>query len=544
MRASPLRYLTLLLMIMGCLISLSLLQSSPHYGWLALLCGGLAGVGLYDLTQTKSAILRNYPILAHLRFLLEHIRPEIRQYFIEDDTVATPFSRNQRSIVYQRAKQALDKRPFGTQLNVYDNGYEWMNHSIAPSKVTSTDFRITIGAGRAQPYSASIFNISAMSFGALSANAIRALNQGAAKGHFMHDTGEGSISRHHLPQDPQQAGGDLVWEIGSGYFGCRHPDGTFSPDRFVENASLAQVKMIELKLSQGAKPGHGGVLPGAKVSAEIAQARGVEVGVDCISPASHSSFSTPLGLLQFIDQLRTLSGGKPTGFKLAIGHPWEFFGIVKAMLESGITPDFITVDGSEGGTGAAPVEFADHVGTPLQEALLLVHNTLVGTGLREKIKIGAAGKIISAFDIARSLALGADFCNSARGFMFALGCIQSLSCHTDKCPTGVTTQDPLRQRALVVPDKAERVFHFHQNTLKALAELIAAAGLVHPSQLRPFHLVRRLSPNRVALASDLLEFLRPNQLLGSELDADLPTVYRTYWPRARAASFYPSSTSG
>ncbi|MBI3229723.1 MAG: FMN-binding glutamate synthase family protein, partial [Burkholderiales bacterium] len=390
-------------------------------------------VGICDVSQSRRALRRNYPILAHFRFFFETIRPEIRQYFLEDDTEARPFSRNQRSLVYQRAKEETDTRPFGTQMDVYENGYEWINHSIAPSNPPSHDFRIEIGnhpdCRRAQPYSASVFNISAMSFGALSSHAIMALNGGAKRGGFMHDTGEGSISSYHRVH-----GGDLVWEIGSGYFGCRNSDGTFSEQKFVENATASQVKMIEIKLSQGAKPGHGGVLPSAKVSREIALARGVEMGQDCVSPASHSAFHTPLGLLEFLDKLRTLSGGKPTGFKLSIGHPWEFFGIVKAMLASGITPDFIVVDGGEGGTGAAPVEFTDHVGTPLQEALLLVHNSLVATNLRSRIKIGASGKVISAFDIARNLALGADWCNSARGFMFALGCIQSQSCHTDRCP--------------------------------------------------------------------------------------------------------------
>ena len=539
MRGFPMRYLTMLIVGLTFLLSIGVIVRFD-YGWfVCLLSGFLILVGIHDLSQTKRSILRNYPILAHFRFFFEMIRPEIRQYFLEDDTVAAPFSRNQRSIVYQRAKQELDKRPFGTQLDVYQAGYEWINHSISPAKIASPDFRITIGADRGQPYSASVFNISAMSFGALSANAIRALNRGAELGKFMHDTGEGSISAHHRPPSPDQAGGDLVWEIGSGYFGCRNPDGTFSAERFIENATQAQVKMIEVKLSQGAKPGHGGILPGAKVSIEIAAARGVEPGVDCVSPPTHSAFNTPLGLLEFVERLRVLSGSKPTGFKLAIGHPWEFFGIVKAMLSSGITPDFIVVDGGEGGTGAAPVEFTDHVGMPLQEALLLVHNTLVGAGLRSRIKIGASGKIITAFDVARTLSLGADWCNSARGFMFALGCIQSLNCHTDKCPTGVTTQDPLRQRALVVPDKAERVFHFHQNTLKALSELIAAAGLTHPSQLRPHHISRRVSPNKVELASALLEYLQPEQLLDPTAREGLPDVFRTYWPIARAESFHP-----
>ncbi|HEV7814637.1 MAG TPA: FMN-binding glutamate synthase family protein [Janthinobacterium sp.] len=528
------RYLAFLIVLLLFGLSLVLCDS----WWLPAGAGALVVVGILDLSQSRQALRRNYPIMAHFRYFFESIRPEIRQYFLEDDTVATPFSRNQRSLVYQRAKVQTDKRPFGTQLNVYESGYEWINHSIAPARISDHNFRIEIGnhpdCPRAQPYSASVFNVSAMSFGALSANAIMALNGGAKIGGFMHDTGEGSISPYH-----RRMGGDLVWEIGSGYFGCRNPDGTFSETNFVANAVTPQVRMIELKLSQGAKPGHGGVLPGPKVTIEIATTRGVTAGQDCISPASHSAFSTPLEMMHFIDKLRTLSGGKPTGFKLAIGHPWEFFGIVKAMLASGITPDFIVVDGSEGGTGAAPVEFTDHVGTPLQEALLLVHNTLVGAGLRDKIKIGASGKIITAFDIARTLALGADWCNSARGFMFALGCIQSQNCHTDRCPSGVATQDPLRQRALAVPDKTSRVAHFHQNTLKALMELIAAAGLTHPSQLKPHHLVRRISPNQVKLASALLPYLEAGQLLDASQLSRLPPVFGLYWPVAQAESFHP-----
>ena len=372
-----------------------------------------------------------------------------------------------------------------------------------------------------------------MSFGALSANAILALNAGAKRGGFAHDTGEGSISRHHRGSDPS-GGGDLIWEIGSGYFGCRRPDGRFDPDQFAANARDPQVKMIELKLSQGAKPGHGGVLPGPKVTLEIAEARGVPPWVDCVSPASHSAFSTPIEMMQFIDRLRALSGGKPVGFKLCIGHPWEWFAIAKAMLETGLTPDFIVVDGGEGGTGAAPLEFTDHVGAPLQEGLLLVHNTLVGLDLRHRVKIGCAGKVVSAFDIARNMALGADWCNSARGFMFALGCIQAQACHTGNCPTGVSTQDPRRQQALVVPSKADRVFNFHQSTLKALKELVQAAGLDHPGAITASHIVRRTNDHEVKLLSNLLPFTAPGSLLSGELHHN---VYRLYWPMARADSF-------
>jgi glutamate synthase domain-containing protein 2 len=502
-------------------------------GWVILIVGTvLVVVGISDLTQEKRSILRNYPVIGHMRFWLEFIRPEIRQYFIENDNEAAPFSRAQRSLVYQRAKGDPDKRPFGTQMDVHAEGYEWMNHSVSPTRVTSHDFRVLVGAERAQPYHCSVFNISAMSFGALSANAILSLNAGAKRGGFAHDTGEGSISAHHRVH-----GGDLIWEVASGYFGCRNDDGSFNADKFAVNACDPQVKMIELKLSQGAKPGHGGMLPGPKVTAEIAAARGIPVGQDCISPASHSAFSTPVEMMHFIERLRTLSGGKPTGFKLCIGHPWEWFAMVKAMLATGITPDFIVVDGAEGGTGAAPVEFTDHVGSPLQEGLLLVHNTLRGVGLRDQIKIGAAGKVVSAFDIARQMALGADWCNSARGFMFALGCLQAQTCHTGNCPTGVTTQDPVRQKSLVVTDKATRVYNFHQQTLHALQELVQAAGINHPNQITAHHIVRRATDQKVrSLAQLILNQLPDRALLESDLQA-LPLIYRQTWPRAAADSF-------
>ena len=524
------RYTTLWLAVLGTVGFGLLAADDADWGIPALIFAALLALGIFDLLQRKHAIRRNYPILGNLRFLFEFIRPELRQYFFEDDTKAAPFSRNQRSIVYQRAKQDIDKRPFGTQEDVYERRYEWINHSMAPVHIENFDFRVAVGGPDCtQPYSASIFNISAMSFGALSANAVTALNTGARKGNFAHDTGEGGISRYH-----RAPGGDLVWNIGSGYFGCRDADGHFSEEAFVANATSPQVRMIEIKLSQGAKPGHGGILPGAKVTPEIAEARGVLVGVDCNSPSRHGAFSTPIGLMQFVARLRRLSGGKPVGFKLCVGHPWEWFAIVKAMLQTGITPDFIVVDGAEGGTGAAPVEFTDHVGVPLQDGLLLVHNTLVGVNLRDRIRIGASGKIITAFDIARTLALGADWCNSARGFMFSLGCIQAQACHTDRCPTGVTTQDPLRQKALVVPDKAERVYSFHRNTLRALSELVSAAGMDHPSKLSAEHIVRRISGNEVKLLASLFPFLKRGELLAGTPPYE---VYRKYWPMAQAESF-------
>ncbi len=500
-------------------------------GWWPTLFLILTVVGLYDLQQSHHAILRNYPIIGHVRFMLEAIRPEIRQYFLESETEAAPFSRAQRTLVYTRAKGASDKRPFGTQLDVRAIGYEWINHSIAPSQLKGHDFRVKVGdKDCTQPYDISLFNVSAMSFGALSANAVLALNLGAKLGGFAHDTGEGSISRHHRTH-----GGDLIWEIGSGYFGCRDDQGHFSPAHFSENVQSPQVKMVEIKLSQGAKPGHGGVLPGPKVTEEIAEARGVMVGQDCVSPSAHSSFSTPLELMQFVKQLRTLSQGKPVGIKLCIGHPWEWFAIVKAMLESGIQPDFIVVDGAEGGTGAAPLEFSDHMGMPLQEALRLVHNTLVGAGLRDAIRVGASGKIVSAFDMARALALGADWCNSARGFMFALGCIQAQTCHTGNCPTGVTTQDPKRQMALVVPTKAERVHNFHTHTLEALQELMEASGLQTPHDFTPRHFMRRVSETQTLHLSDLVDTLAPGALLQSDV-SKLPQVFGD-WPLASAQSF-------
>jgi glutamate synthase domain-containing protein 2 len=524
------RYLALTIAAGAAVLCLALSLLSVWFLVPAAVGLALTSLGLHDVLQSHHSILRNYPIAAHIRFLLEEIRPEIRQYFLESETDGTPFNRSKRSIVYQRAKGALDKRPFGTQLDVYASAHEWLNHSMAPAAPVHDLFRVTIGGPDCkQPYSASVFNISAMSFGALSANAIRALNKGAKMGGFAHDTGEGSVSRYH-----REEGGDLIWELGSGYFGCRNPDGTFSAERFAEQAANPQIKMIEIKLSQGAKPGHGGVLPGAKVTKEIAEARGVPVGTDCVSPACHPAFSTPLELVHFIGELRRLSSGKPVGFKLCVGHPWEFLGICKAMLETGILPDFIVIDGAEGGTGAAPLEFVDHIGMPLREGLLFVHNALVGLSLRERIKLGASGKITSAFDMARVMSLGADWCNSARGFMFALGCIQSQSCHTDRCPTGVATQDQARQRALVVPDKAERVRMFHRSTVTALAEVVAAAGLSHPSELRPVHFSKRVGATEIRRYDQVYRFLRPGELLAGTDDPS----FRDAWAMARADSFH------
>ena len=496
------------------------------------LFGGLTFLGIRDLRQTRHAILRNYPILGHMRFMFEGIRPEIRQYLIESDQDELPFSRDERSLVYQRAKGVEDKRPFGTRERVYEAGYEWITHSVRPRHIDNPDFRVAVGGPDcAQPYSASVYNISAMSFGALSSNAILALNQGAKAGGFAHDTGEGGISRYH-----RQGGGDIIWEIGSGYFGCRARDGGFDPGRFAEQAADPQVKMIEIKLSQGAKPGHGGVLPAAKITPEIAEARGVPMGEDCVSPAAHSAFSTPFEFMDFIARLRDLSKGKPVGFKLCIGHRREFMCMVKAMLDTGITPDFIVIDGKEGGTGAAPLEFANHMGMPLVEGLTFAHNTLRGAGLRDRIRIGASGKLVTAFHLAKAFALGADWANSARGYMFAIGCIQAQACHTNHCPVGVATQDPLRARALVVPDKAQRVFNFHRNTLKALAELTGAAGLDHPSGFQPHHLIMREKDRDMVTGDEVYPYLPEGFLLRDEEDR---FGYLLRWKRAHPASFAP-----
>ncbi|KRG65157.1 glutamate synthase [Stenotrophomonas humi] len=525
------RYLVYVLALILLPVTLALATHWPAWYWGVALFGIMSLLGTWDVLQRRSVLRRNYPVLAHFRYGFESIGPEIRQYFVQSDLEDVPFSRQQRQLIYQRSRNEMDVVPFGTLRSTYAVDYEWLNHSMAPTSIPHHDFRVVIGGECAKPYSASVFNISAMSFGSLSANAIRALNKGAKLGSFYHDTGEGSISPYH-----RENGGDLVWEIGSGYFGCRDENGRFSEERFTENASSDQVKMIEIKLSQGAKPGHGGVLPAAKVSAEISITRGVPMGVDCVSPSKHSAFSTPVELLQFVARLRELSGGKPVGFKLALGHPWEWFGIAKAMLETGLLPDYIVVDGAEGGTGASPAEFIDHVGVPMNEALILVHNTLVGLNLRDRIRLGAAGKVTSAFDIARTIALGADWCNAGRGFMFALGCIQSLSCHNDKCPTGIATQDPSRWRHLEPMDKAQRVFNYHENTLRALRDLLGAAGLNDPSELGPEHILRRVSPVEIRSLAALYRYLAPGELLNKVPEH---VVFREYWADARSDSFIP-----
>ncbi len=477
--------------------------------WTFLILVPLIAVGICDMLQTQSTLRRLYPVLAHIRYFLESFRKEIQQYFVESDIEGTPIPREYRSLIYQRSKKARDTRPFGTIFDVNRPGYEWVNHSLLPKHLTESDPRISFGGDDCtQPYLASPLNISAMSYGALSKNAIRALNKGAKIGGFYHNTGEGSISPYHL-----EHGGDLVWQIGTGYFGCRNEDGSFNDEMFAKNAQQDSVKMIEIKLSQGAKPGHGGILPAAKVNEEVAQIRSVPLGKDVISPPSHPAFSTPVGLLEFVKKLRELSGGKPVGFKLCIGRHDEFLAICKAMLETNILPDFITVDGAEGGTGAAPTEMTNSVGTPIKDSLIFVNNALIGIGLRDKIRIIASGKMFSAFHILRAIAIGADTVNSARGMMLALGCIQARSCNTDHCPTGIATQDPHRNKGLVVSDKAQRVANFQRETVTNLVDLLGTAGLDSLEQLQPCHINRRVQGTDVKTYAELYPKIPLNCLL-------------------------------
>ena len=490
-------------------------------------------VGISDYLQKKRAVLGNFPLMGRFRFIFESIRPELRQYFWEADSDELPYSRNQRAMVYQRSKQILAARPFGSDENQYLEDFNWLNHSINPSKIDDDDFRIRVGEGE-NAYDISVLNISGTSFGSISPKAIEAFSAGAKKGGFAHNTGEGSLSKYH-----QKGGGDTIWQISTGYFGCRTPDGKFDEDQFSEKSKLSQVKMIEIKLSQGAKPGHGGMLLGAKVSPEIAQTRNVLPYKDVISPHKHSEFSTPGELLGFAQKLRQLSGDKPVGIKLCIGHPWEFIAIVKAMVETGINLDFITVDGSEGGTGAAPVEFTDHLGSPLRDAIVFVDNALIGAGLRDRVKIAASGKIVSAYDIVRVCAIGADWCNMARPFMFSIGCIQARDCSSGHCPTGIATMDPKRFRVIDVKDRAERVYNFQKNTRFALKELLEAAGLEHPNQLNRRHIVRRLSASQIKLADQIYPKVDFGALLNGNKVED--ARLSSYWERVDQSSFQPKN---
>ena len=497
--------------------------------WFLIILLPLMAVGFYDIFQTKSNILRNYPIWGHVRYILLSFRPQIQQYFIVNDQDDRPFNKEMRDLVTTRSDRTNDTLAFGTQLDMDKSGYEWMAHSLRPCKAKIEGARVVVGNAQCtQPYHASRINISALSFGALSQNAIRALNRGAKIGSFAHNTGEGGLSRYHLME-----GGDIIWQIGTGYFGCRNDDGAFCEKNFAERAINPNVKMIEIKLSQGAKPAHGGILPGVKVTEEIAKARGVPEGVSCNSPPSHSAFSTPKGLIEFVQQLRELSGGKPVGFKLCLGVRSDFLSICKAMLELKIYPDFIAVDGAEGGTGAAPLEFADHVGTPLNDALIFIHNSLVGTGLRRHIKLIASGKIISGFDVLTKIALGADMCNIARGMMLALGCVQARQCNSNKCPTGITTQDPRRMYALSVDDKAPKVANFHKETMHSFLEVLGAAGLEYAEYLSPGHIHHRIEGTKESTYDELYTYLAENALL----EGNAPKEYLMSWASATAEKF-------
>lgn len=504
----------------------------PPFIWSLLVVIPVLVIGWYDLLQKENSILRNFPVLGHGRFIMESLRPKIYQYFIESDTNGTPISRVFREVVYQRAAEKLSTAPFGTQFDVYREGYEWMNHSMAALDASTLDPspRQLIGGPQCgSPYSASVLNVSAMSFGSLSHAAVEALNGAARIGGFAHNTGEGGISSYHLKH-----GGDLIYQLGTGYFGSRTKDGKFSPEAFREKAALPQVKMIEIKLSQGAKPGHGGILPGKKNTPEIAEIRGVPPGVDVISPPAHTAFSTPLELLKFIDRLRQLSGGKPVGFKLCVGRKSEFLAICKAMIKTGILPDFITVDGGEGGTGAAPLEFTNSVGMPYREGLAFVYDALVGFGLKRHIKILTSGKILTGFHLFRAIALGADVCYSARAMMLALGCIQALECNKNTCPTGVATQDPELISGLVIADKKLKVANFHRHTVEAFVELMAAAGLDHPNKINRTQVYRRVSASKVKRYDQIYPYLTPGCLLNP---GDAPENWKNHLSEARIDSF-------
>lgn len=507
---------------------------SPTWWWMMIVIGPIVLLGIRDMLQTRHALLRNFPVVGHGRYISDWLRPKIYQYFVEPDTDGRPFTRLDRSVVYRRAKKVTSTTPFGTQLNVYDEGYEWLNHSInaREAKDLDQDPRVTIGGPDCkQPYSCSVFNVSAMSYGSLSSNAIMALNGGAAIGNFAHNTGEGGISDHHT-----KFGGDLIYQLGTGYFGSRDKDGNFSPTEFKKRAALDNVKMIEVKLSQGAKPGHGGLLPGKKVTEEIARIRGVEIGKTVASPPYHKAFNTPKGLLIFIKQLRDLSGGKPVGFKLCIGQKSEFIAICKAMLETGIKPDFIAVDGGEGGTGAAPAEFSNSVGTPYIEGLVFAYDTLIGYNIKKDIKLIAAGKVVTGFHIFRSIALGADLCYSARAMMMALGCIQALECNHNTCPTGIATNDPAFMKGLVVGDKKVRVANYHEETVHGFVELMAAAGIDDPDKINRYHINRRNTQHTSNRYDQLFPYLTEGCLLQNNT---IPADWQADVAMATADSFEP-----
>lgn len=517
--------------IVAVLGSLALaLYLHPLFWILVGVIGVVVAIGIYDMTQPSHAIMRNFPLLGRGRYIMETARPGIRQYFIESDTDGTPINRMNRSLVYQRAKRQTDTTPFGTQKDVYAEGYEWVNHSIAALKHEDVEHepRVLIGNSTCrQPYSCSILNVSAMSYGSLSSRAIEALNRGAKIGNFAHNTGEGGISSFHL------SGGDLIYQIGTGYFGSRDEEGNFSWEQFEKRASEPTVKMIELKLSQGAKPGHGGILPAKKNTPEIAAIRGVKPGVDVNSPPYHSAFDSPKGLIEMITRMKEISG-KPCGFKLCVGRKSEFLAICKAMVELDKYPDFISVDGGEGGTGAAPLEFTNSVGMPFREGLSFVYDSLVGFGIKQHIKIITSGKITSAFHIFRALALGADACYSARAMMLALGCIQALECNKNNCPTGVATQNPELIKGLVVKDKETRVANFHYQTINGFTELLAAAGMQRAEEINRTDVYRRVAMNKIRRYDEIYKPLTTGCLLKEET---MPEKWKKYMNEANVETF-------
>ena len=523
-------YLVIGIPVLLLLILLSLFF--PPFFWVLLFVGPLYCLGLADCFQTKHTILRNFPLVGRFRYLFESIRPEINQYFVESNNDGVPFSREQRSIVYQRSKKTLDSLPFGTQKNVYEEGYEWVDHSISVTQIDPKNLRVVIGnkTSCAKPYKASLLNIAGMSYGSLSSRAILALNGGAKDGNFAHNTGEGGISPHHLKH-----GGDLIWQLGTGYFGCRDKKGGFCAEDFKEKSRWSSVKMIEIKLSQGAKPSHGGVLPREKLTEEICRIRGVPPDRDVLSPATHSEFSTPLEFMHFVQKLKDLSGGKPVGFKLCVGRDSEFVSIVKAMIETEIYPDFVAVDGGEGGTGAAPLEFANNIGWPGIEGLIFVRNILVGFNVKDKVSLISSGKITTGFGIIKRLCLGADLVYAARAFMLSLGCIQALRCHSNNCPTGIATQKKSLEYGLIVKDKRQRVKNYHEETLESTAHIIGAMGVKRSCDLRPWQIIRRIGVSEVRDYDELYEFLEPGELL----EASLPRSFARACISASAETFQP-----
>lgn len=511
-----------ILNIILCLVSLD-------YAWYFILTGTYVAIGIHDLFLSSHNILKNYPVIGHFRYLFESIRPEMQQYLVASNLSETPFNRETRSLVYQRSKKANDTVPFGTQRNIMEEGYEFIHHSLSPKVAIEGSDRVMIGNEQCQkPYSASRLNVSAMSFGALGDTAIEALNRGAKLGNFSQCTGEGGLTPYHL-----KYGGDLILQIGTAYFGFRNEDGSFCEEKFQEKALLDNVKMIEIKLSQGAKPSHGGLLPAVKISKEISEIRGIPQGKDCFSPATHTAFNSPKTLMDFIQKVRQLCGGKPVGFKIAIGKRSEFMGICKAMVEEKVYPDFITIDGAEGGTGAAPIEFSNRLGLPINEALIFVHNCLVGINLRDKIKIIAAGKVASAFDVLAKLAIGADACNQARAFLFSIGCIQSRRCNTNECPTGIATQDKTRTGAVEPIHKSEHVYNYHQTTMESFLELMGAIGIDSPEKLTPDLIQKRVSGTDVKNYAELYSFIDPGSLLTDKV----PLAYQKDWEMAKSEQF-------